>query len=167
MEKYQTFMPRVGALIIDSLVFVPLTIINYPISGLELPPAVFYLWLLTMNLAHPFYTVLMHGYYGQTLGKMVLKVKVVDLQENPITFNQAVIRSLPWIIFSSSVVFIAMSQTGADDNISFFSMSFITIIVTVSSIIWKIADIAVFILNEKNCALHDFIAGTVVVKLNP
>ena len=166
MENYRTFLPRVIAVIIDSLVFLPLAIINYPISGLELPPSIFYLWFLIMNLAHPFYTVLMHGYYGQTLGKMVLKVKVVDLQENPITFNQAVVRSLPEIIFNSSVVFIAMSQTGTD-NASFLPVSSVAAALTILSIIWGIADIAVFVLNEKNCALHDFIAGTVVVKSNP
>ena len=166
MEKYRTFLPRVVALIIDNLVFLPLMLINYLISGLE-PTLVLYLWLLIASLAHPFYTFLMHGFYGQTLGKMAMNVKVVNTAEHSINFHQAVLRSMPEIIFNSGAVFFVVLET-ADEKGSFDSLlGLVFTIVLFLTIIWGIADIFVFIIDEKHRALHDFITGTVVIELNP
>lgn len=164
MEKYQTFGPRFVAQIVDTLVFLPLGVVNYAVSSLDLPPAAWYLWLLIFNLAFPFYTIFMHARDGQTFGKMAVKVKVITSSENPITLHHAVVRSLPQIIFNSSLIFVSMSQTAQTDEASYFSIDSIAAFVSVLMILWSVANIAVFLFNDKRRALHDFVAGTVVVK---
>ncbi len=111
MEKYQTFTPRLFALIIDALIFLPLSFLDNLIKEANLLPAIFALWLLVSSAAHPLYSILMHGIYGQTLGKMAMKVKVVDAFEKPITFHHAVLRELPYLSFNFSLIFFTMQQT--------------------------------------------------------
>ena len=167
MGKYQTFTPRFFALIIDALIFLPLSLLdNLIISVSDLSPVIFSFWLLAFNMAHPVYSILMHGFYGQTLGKMALKVKVVDAFEKPISFHHAVLRELPYIAFSFSLIFFATPQVSGVVEVSDFLPYTAESIIIFLMLIWGIADVAVFLVNSKRRALHDFIAGTVVVRTN-
>ena len=166
MEKYQTLMPRLFALIIDALIFLPLSFLDIWIKEANLFPVMFSVWLLVMNMVHPVYSILMHGFYGQTLGKMAMKIKVVDTYEKPITFHHAVLRELPQLSFNFSLMFFAMQRnSNVTETSDFFSYSAENIILFLM-LGWSIADIAVFLVNDKHRALHDFIAGTVVIKTN-
>lgn len=153
-DKYQTFGPRFLASIVDGLIFLPLGLVNMAVVRLEVSPAIHYLWVLLMTIAPLCYTVILHALYGQTLGKMAGKVKVVDLNENPITFHHAVLRSLPQIFFSFAMIFFS----------SQFDSNLLTVTIILYSI-WSILDIIVFFVSDKRRALHDFVAGTVVIKM--
>lgn len=153
-DKYQTAVSRFFALIADGLVLIPLMVINYAIRDSNLSPVALHLWILLMTLLPLLYTILFHALYGQTFGKMIVKVKVVDLDENPITFNHAVLRSLPKIFFSFIVIFFSRSQ------------EYLLGLMTILYVVWTILDIIVFFVNDKRRALHDFIAGTVVIRLD-
>lgn len=165
MEKYQTFTPRLFALIIDALIFLPLYFLDDFVKEAGFLPAVFALWLLLSNAAQPVYSILMHGIYGQTLGKMLMKVKVVDAFEKPITFHHAVLRELPYLSFNFSLTFFTMSQSFNAVDIPGFVPPAGDIILFLM-IVWSIADIAVFLVSDKRRSLHDFIAGTVVIRTN-
>jgi len=166
MEKYQTFTPRLFALIIDALIFLPLSFLDNLIKEANLLPAIFALWLLVSSAAHPVYSILMHGIYGQTLGKMAMKVKVVDTFEKPITFHHAVLRELPYLSFTFSLIFLAMPQTSNIIEVSNFLPYSAENIITFLMYAWIFTDIAVFFINDKCRALHDFIGGTVVIRTN-
>ncbi len=166
MEKYQTFAPRFFASIIDSLVFLPLIFVNSMVFANTSPGVILYLWLLVLNLANPLYAILMHGYYGQTLGKMAFKVKVVTLLENPITIQHAVMRSLPQIIFSTAVLLASVSATAQNQETGYFTVSSVAGVITILLVFWFIADIITFFSVEHFRALHDVIAKTVVIKTN-
>lgn len=153
MEKYQTFGPRFVAAIVDGLIFLPLAVVNYFVIGLKPSPVMAQLWVLATTLLPLLYTIILHGLYGQTLGKMATKVKVVSVNENPITLHHAVLRSLPQIFFSFMMIFFS-----AADGILLSLM-------TGAYFLWSILDIIVFFVNDKRRALHDLIAGTVVIKL--
>ena len=166
MEKYRTFVPRFFALIIDGTIVLPLILINTFILASETSRPILYLWLLVMNLTNPLYTILMHGFYGQTLGKMAVKVKVVTLSENPITMNHAVMRSLPQIIFSTATLFMSASNIAQHQETGYLNVGSIAGIITFISVFWGIADVIVFFSVENFRALHDVIAKTVVIKTN-
>lgn len=153
-DKYQTTGPRIIALVVDGLILLPLSIINIFIVNLNLSPIFTYSWVFIMTLAPSLYTIILHTLYGQTFGKMAAKVKVVDVNENPIMLYHAVLRSLPQIFFSFAVIFFSKSN---DD----FQM-----LITVLYAIWTVLNIIVFFVNDKRRALHDFVAGTIVVRLN-
>ncbi len=166
MEKYQTLMPRLFALIIDALIFLPLSFLDNWIKEANLFPVMFSVWLLVMNMGHPVYSILMHGFYGQTLGKMAMKIKVVDTYEKPITFHHAVLRELPYLSFTFSLMFFAMPQTSNILEVSNFLPYSAENIITFLMFVWIFTNIAVFFVSDKCRALHDFVAGTVVIKTN-
>jgi uncharacterized RDD family membrane protein YckC len=51
------------------------------------------------------YKPLMEYYYGATLGKMLVKIKVVDLHYEPLSLNQAFVRYVPWLLSIFASVF--------------------------------------------------------------
>lgn len=164
MNKYQTFLPRLGALLIDTFIMLPLGIFDDWFHQAEFPHSFFYVWIPLSLLVFPVYSIVMHGLYGQTLGKMWFNVKVTDASEEPIKFAQAVWRDVPQLIFSISSIFIGIVALSYDAEST--SMKYAYGIYSGAAAIWGFADIVVFFTNEKRRALHDYIAGTVVIKTN-
>lgn len=103
------FWVRFAAHIIDwvilTLVFVALERIAEASLNLrlELNPEAIAAGVLTALFLLLFYAVLFfayftyfHGAFGQTVGKMILKIKVVNLNENPIDYLTAFVRTLAY-----------------------------------------------------------------------
>ena len=123
--------------------------------------------LIIQQSAYWAYSVGMHTRYGQTVGKMVCKVKIVDAKtELPITFRQAFLRDavpivlnialLPWDIQTEINQGLAPSQQ---------HWSAIGFIGAVGGL-WFLIEVVTMLSNERRRALHDFIAGTIVIRTN-
>jgi uncharacterized RDD family membrane protein YckC len=167
-KQYQTFWPRVGAGFIDGLIFYPFTLIAKLIiyksdsSFLIIFWDQFHMWALIA------YSVLMHGYKGQTLGKMFCNVRVLDITENKLSLGQAFMRDIPLIIsnfiFSLYIFFNSNNYinavTGKIKDISAFPIWFW--VLGMASFIWLLLEIITMLTNNKRRAIHDFIAGSVV-----
>ena len=165
MEKFDTIGSRFLASLIDSLLAIPVTILVMGFANIFDSPKINLALTISISAIPVFYTILMHNFYGQTLGKMAMKVKVLDISEKPITFTQAVIRSLPQLLpvfITASTLISAMKVSGDPDAEEFLGFAVTAAYVLYS--IWGIADIIVCLSSEKKRALHDFIAGTVVVR---
>jgi len=164
MEKYKTFFPRFVALLIDSFIMLPLAILNDWFRQAEFPPLFFYIWIPLSTFVIPVYTIMMNGLYGQTLGKMAMNVKILDVSEEPIKFKQAIFREIPDVIYRIGVVSLGIvffAQDTESENVKMAYGTFGTF-----AMIWGLANIWTFFLNDKRRALHDFMARTVVVKTN-
>jgi uncharacterized RDD family membrane protein YckC len=169
MNKYDTFWPRFFALFIDgivlSLISFALTIIPQTDSKI---PSIFYSFLTT-NIPY-MYVVLMIGKYGQTLGKMVMSIKVVDnISEEKIGYYQSFMReAVPISIVNTSIIIITVLFT--DIHLETFELSTLGyIMLNLPSgmlTIWSILEIVTMLTDEKSRALHDKIADTVVVRAN-
>lgn len=120
-----------------------------------------------------FYTVIFHACYGQTVGKMVTRVRVVDfLTEGAISWRQAWLRE--GIPMALSVGLIAcevylvltgeVSQRDLADGRAFANGPFLLLDLLPS--VWFIAEVVTMMTNDKRRALHDLIAGTVVIRTN-
>ncbi len=168
-QRYQTFGPRFFAAIIDGLVMLPLTVLfsylsNFNIVGIVIVTNLLY------NLSPYIYSVLLHGYYGQTLGKMAMGVKVLDFEtEDEIDLKQAFIRdsvpiALMIALYSYSVI-IAWGNEGSAMQADFATMAPMFLI-GILSILWTTLEIFSMLFNEKSRAVHDLLAGTVVVRTN-
>jgi uncharacterized RDD family membrane protein YckC len=164
MEKYQTFFPRFVALLIDGFIMLPLAILDDWFRQAEFPPLFFYFWIPLSTLVAPVYMLLMHGFYGQTLGKMAMNVKVLDVTEEPITFAQATRREIPQLIFNGAAIYMGivfLGQNPESEGVKSMTENLMRV-----SAIWGLADILTFAFSAKRRALHDLLAGTVVVKTN-
>jgi uncharacterized RDD family membrane protein YckC len=94
---------RIVAWLIDIILF---SIIIIPIrtfvwlawpsvgSALSIPSWIPFVDFGLSNVIHFLYWMLMEGMYGQSLGKMIMKLKVTRLDGKPINFTQAAIQSV-------------------------------------------------------------------------
>jgi uncharacterized RDD family membrane protein YckC len=158
MEKYETFWRRFGAGILDSFIILP---INWGVSFIFLfissTPTM--LSWAAPGFISALYYILMHYYRGQTLGKMAAKVKVLDDTETPISLGQAIIRNLPQLLIPMFAVSFSTADASAADTIAFGAG-----LIYGFTVLFSFVDAVVCLANEKRRALHDFIAGTVVVR---
>jgi uncharacterized RDD family membrane protein YckC len=170
-NKYHTFWPRFWAGWIDVLLFVPLSLFAnhfiYPIHSVFV--------VLAWNELHSWgliaYYVLMHGIKGQTVGKMICKVKVFDKSEGSLSLRQAVLRDIVPIvsnIISSLYLFSDVdkyykSLTGGIKDFA-LSPKWMEILLMMV-LLWFITEIITMLTNKKRRALHDYIAGSVVCRI--
>jgi uncharacterized RDD family membrane protein YckC len=125
------------------------------------------------SLAWLVYTVLMHAKYGQTIGKMVCKVRVVDYHtEGKISVRQAWLREgIPALVSFFMLgwqVFAIMNGRLSSEAVvtGEFDLDKASWLVATLPSLWFLAEVLTMLTNQKRRALHDFIAGTVVVRLN-
>jgi uncharacterized RDD family membrane protein YckC len=161
MEKYRTLVPRFWALILDSILLLPLSIFDQLLQGAEFSQTAKLVLLFIVSLAGTVYFIVMHAMFGQTVGKMLMKVKVLDaFSESPVKFYQAFLRDLPQLLFIlGSFIFL---NPLAPDEIN--SPEYMKNPLVILMMFWGLADIFSVFTNEKRRAIHDYIAGTVVVR---
>ena len=97
MENYSRpagFWIRVGASIIDSLVFLPIGILSYWNMFSLKSTAV----LVLISLPKLIYKPLMESFFGATLGKMSCRIKVIGEDGNKLSLIGAYIRFFPFLL---------------------------------------------------------------------
>ncbi|HEY8559327.1 MAG TPA: RDD family protein [Pyrinomonadaceae bacterium] len=164
MEKYQTFFSRIVAYLVDSFILLPLAILDDWFRQAEFPRLFFYFWLPLSALVAPVYRIAMHAAGGQTLGKMALGVKVLSADEKLLTLKQAVVRESPQLLINFGLVYLGIAFFGADPEAE--NVKAATAPIAALVMLWSLVDVLCFLFDIKRRALHDFIAGTVVVKAN-
>ena len=154
--KYKTVLYRIIAAITDAIfISLFLYILMKYAFGIELfdnserTP-----FLNTMLSLSPYiYSIAFHAIFGKTIGKMFSGIKVVkNTDETKISVTQAFLRDcIPFIL----VVIYAIPALS-----SFYIIILLTSII---NILWPVLEIVTTLTNKKRRALHDFIAGTVVI----
>lgn len=121
------------------------------------------------------YEIYFHGNSGQTIGKKSQNIKVVTLTGNPISWKQAFLRSSIGLGLSmlASISLMTAIFRITDEEFSLLNWTemserqnqmapFLTEI-NIAMQVWAWSEIFVVLFNQKRRALHDFIAGTVVI----
>jgi len=171
------FWLRVGAKIIDFLVLSPILGLTYWLSSLSRS---FYLWsVIPSMLLALFYSIYLVRRYGGTPGKLVLKLRVQMADYAPVTFKAALIREAPIMLMSAaSSLGLGLAAMSMDDATyqayGFFERSAVLAgsgpewVPMISWLIngWTLAGVIVMLVNKRRRAVHDFLAGTVVVNIN-
>lgn len=113
------------------------------------------------------YSILMHGLWGWTLGKRILRLKVVrNLDENKINFLQAGLRDIvPLLLVVFCIYSFANISITSDTNV-FVRYESLFNLVNYMYGLWLLLEIITMLFNKKRRALHDFIANTVVIDTN-
>jgi len=162
-EKYSTFWPRFWSPSIDQVIlWVPTMLVPYAIHRfLNLEGEALRILYGFIYCIPYLYTMYFHGVYGATIGKMATKIRVVDvITEQSITIRQAVIRdSIPFLI---TIIIIIYEPLSGDSMLNGGSNK-LTVLHTIYGL-WFLAEIVTMLTNTKRRALHDFLAGTVVIR---
>ena len=167
--KYRTFWLRVAAVFVDSLVFVVPGIIGVVVTR-KLDSSVTDIGAyvdLILNYLYLAYSVLLHAKYGQTVGKMVAGVKVVRVSdEGNIGFKQAALRDIvPLVYLIISIAFWFVYGFSGGDGLGVSIVATILMLSVFLLPFWGLAEIVTMLFNAKRRAVHDFIAGTVVIRV--
>jgi uncharacterized RDD family membrane protein YckC len=172
-DCYRTFWPRFWAESVDALVLWPLTLGSAIAASGGASNEVAVIASGVVSAATFIYTAVMHGRYGQTVGKMAVRVKVLDARTgNPISWRQAFIReSIPLAMTLALLAFLVAGPSAdvlavdvAADSLPAFSLG--EWLLLTLPMLWFVAEVVTMLTNAKRRALHDFIAGTVVVRTN-
>lgn len=166
-RKYSTFWPRLLAAIIDSVLLALVFSVPEIVDIFGAPQNLSTSWWFEVISGYSgyIYYIVMHGKYGQTIGKMVVGVKVVDhFTENSISYRQALLRDVVPLLFITWSVALNLLA-----NMSVLDLSRMTttmIIIGGISSFWVWLEILTMLTNSKSRALHDFIAKTVVIRMS-
>jgi len=172
MIKYRTFWRRFFSGIVDTIVFLPVSLLGMWIGNHAdtMPVAVTAVWQVFSYSVWYFYTVYFHGRYGQTLGKMLMRVKVVDVSETrAISYWQAFLRDIVPIFISAILLPVNIINLINGTSYMLKPGTMPDVISLVLSCVltgWVFLEIISMLTNRKRRAIHDFIAGTVVVRTN-
>lgn len=161
MKKYNTILKRILAVIID-------VVILFPIDHLESlymnkSVLLFAVGKLATTAIYIFYFTLLHAKYGQTVGKIVAELKVMDISESRlINYKKSILRILPFIIINLAVLLYVIIRFGAD--VSKAEEEFYELSSTIS-LIWISIELIYILSNKKRRAIHDIVADSVVIKV--
>jgi len=174
-----TIYPSVGkrflALLVDGLIFIPMMILFMYINNLGRLNAIY------TSIFHGLIGISYHMFFltrfGATPGKMLLKIKIVTINGQKIGLKEALLRFIVnLIIMVISIIIttymhllITEQQFNAMDNrkrIKWFSDNRPVLhkVFIWATRAWMWSDLIVLLCNKRKRALHDYIAGTVVIK---
>jgi uncharacterized RDD family membrane protein YckC len=165
MSRYRTFWPRFWAGILDGFILMPVALVMSWLAMYSSVSALTFLFVASEALGVT-YSILLHGRYGQTLGKKWLGVKVLHVNESRLTMRQAIVRDSPLILMSAVSATIGIRYIANGGNPLAFERMPMPDFLVYAGGLWFLAEVATMLTNEKRRALHDWIAGSVVVRVS-
>ena len=165
--RYQTFWPRFWAALVDGLVMMPL-FIAFSLMLVHENVSLRVVGYLLAALSPIAYSVVLHGIYGKTVGKHLNNIRVISVDEARLTFAQAARRDsvlIPPLLFVASIE-LPMILSGDYPQHAQLE-PFVETLFLISGLcvqIWAAAEIVSMLTNRKRRAIHDFLAGSVVVR---
>jgi uncharacterized RDD family membrane protein YckC len=169
--RYRNFWRRFSAAFIDGIVLYPVSWLDESMWGLGLPIPFLVLWFLVSNTVGVAYSVVLHGLFGQTIGKRAVGVRVYDVSGGKLSFRQAVLRDCFPIVVNIIAVVAGLSVVFKGENpydaasLAESAMSPWMLAMVWSSVLWLILELTTMFLNPYRRALHDLIAGSVVMRV--
>lgn len=175
--EYASFVDRAGAMIIDMIILIPIGFISFFFmdnnKNFELYT------IFPFLLFHIWYWIYLVKRYGGTPGKLIMKIKITKLDYSNVGYKEAILRDCVLLLCEtlstvgkififlnlSNEVYLAMSETERfiyqSENMPSWA-SWLDLFYT----IWIFSELIIMLTNKKRRALHDFMAGTVVIKTN-
>ena len=172
---YAGFWPRLGSLLLDALILIPVSMALGYIGGLDksLYTITIFIQIIIALLFH----VWMVWKYGGSPGKLAVGIKIIRIDGQDVGRHEAQLRYLvdfALVILStitsysalmalSNEDFVNMSLLEQGQYVSSYNPTLFSIQVWVTNI-WVWGELIVLLTNKRKRAIHDFIAGTVVIK---
>jgi len=166
MIRYKNLRSRLLAWIFDSMIVGLITFF------LELFRSLDNFWLniiitfASINVLF-IYRIYLHNKTGQTFGKRIVNIQVVDSQtERHLSREQSFMREIiPMLVVNFSILALYIITWGNSESFEYSGLG-VTMILIPSILIvgWYVADFISGYFNSKERVLHDLIANTTVVR---
>jgi len=174
-DVYAGFWIRTAAKLLDFMMLLPLTGLIIYLDGLS-KFAYFFIFIPNMIFSIWFEVFLVKK-YGGTPGKLIMGIKIIRKDGDDVNWHDATMRYL--VIFCISIlgIIVMIWTLNLIDNDTYMRLGFFkraglmkqfnptynNIELWISGI-WTLSVIIVLLSNKRKRTVHDFIAGTVVVK---
>ena len=176
--RYAGFWPRLASALLDLILLLPIVVFSF--WGLS----TFRWFELYSFLPSTVFGLFFHVYlvrrYGGTPGKLIVGIRIRKLNGEPVGYREAFLRySVDFIlgmVISVALIFPLFRMTDAE----YHSLSFMQLSGRLADLApswykpsqwiqtaWVWGELIVLLTNRKRRALHDFMAGTVVVHVTP
>ena len=173
-KVYAGFWKRFCAGFVDAFIIMPLAFLLLWLEGFDRTLAIFI--TVPSSILFAMYNVYFHARFGGTPGKLAVGIRVTRPDGNRIGWNEAWKRSSVDLFFASLVLvfevwallhvdptkyssfgWIERTQLLQQHQPSWFSS------VNILHQVWIWSEVVVLLFNKRKRAIHDFIAGTVVI----
>lgn len=174
-EIYAGFWLRLGSLLLDFIFVIPVTGLILYLNSLG--KDIYFFTVIPGFLFGVWYNIYLPKRYGGTAGKLVAGIKIIRIDGQSIGWKEAILRHIVLLVLTIfSVVLMISCLLIADEetytnlswlNQSEYLMSLSPVLFTIytwASNIWVYSEFIVLLTNRRKRAIHDFIAGTVIVK---
>jgi uncharacterized RDD family membrane protein YckC len=170
---YSGFWSRLGANLLDGLIIIPFSLMILFINSFNI---YIYFFTIVPNLLFAFwYHVFLPKKYGGTPGKLIVGIKIIKIDSSPIGWKESFLRYIVTLFLSLVTIFfiiiaIFSVDTEIYNNLNWFQKSaYLSNLAETNGIniltnIWFWSELIVLLFNKRKRAIHDFIAGTVVLK---
>lgn len=172
---YAGFWPRLGSIWLDFLIVLPVSIIVLALNSLS--KDMYFITFIPQLLFSIWYHVYLVEKNGGTPGKLILGIKIIKLNGQDVTRTEAILRYLIQFVIGFIAIGATLTSVMNADEEYYESLGWMQkqfYLATLSpglftihrwaSNIWIYSELIVLLTNERKRAIHDFIAGTVIVK---
>lgn len=167
---YAGFWRRTSALLIDAVLITGVFFSLFFVA-LKAKWAMYFLLAPIYSLTGG-YEIYCHARWGMTLGKKLVGIKVVSLTGGPISIRQAFLRSFFSIIYaivSIVIGYVILYGMRNDEGLTYLRYMknlhlAVPSWVQFSEQIWIWSEALTLLFNKQRRAIHDFIAGTIVIR---
>lgn len=174
MNKPATFWQRFAALCVDVFVFVPLALVQAMVESVSKRAAlVMVISYAGLSLAYSIYS---HGRFGRTVGKWVMRIRVVRVTGEPLRWREAWLRSAVDVGMAGASTYGRILALVAVTDAEYYNVGWFARGAKIAALeptwatwamwvgaVWAWSEVLTMLLNKRRRALHDFIAGTVVI----
>ena len=172
--NYATFWQRFAAIWIDFFILLPLAVVYILLGSISRVAAL--VLVIAVPAACATYTIYYNGRFGQTIGKRTVGIRIVRTTGEAIGWREALLRSSVDVLFSAVGMAASFVTLAAITDTEFYRVGWVQESVNlqtqqsswlrwtdVAGQIWFWSELVVMLFNSRRRALHDFIAGTVVI----
>lgn len=172
---YAGFWSRLGSLLLDLLIIIPFTGIMLYLNNVGLE--IYYITILPSLIFGLWYNVYLIQKYGGTPGKLIVGIKVIKINGEKVEWKEAILRHIVMFGITLISVFIMIRSIGIADESYYENLTWMQkgqylmglspvlfLVHTWMSNIWIYGELIVLLTNKRKRAVHDFIAGTVIIK---
>jgi uncharacterized RDD family membrane protein YckC len=171
---YAGFWVRAGAFVLDMVVLLPVIATFFYLEKISFSSVI--VLAVISGFLFDFYNIYFNGKYGGTLGKLALDIRITRPDGREIGWSQALLRSCVDLSFHSVLVAFGVYALMQIDREVYLSAGVFEqdelleglypawySFVDRAANVWYWSELVVLLLNKRKRALHDFIAGTVVI----
>jgi uncharacterized RDD family membrane protein YckC len=172
--QYGGFWRRFAALWIDFLCLLPLTLLYFWANERYRLFAAYY--FIPGQILGIFYSVYLVRRFGGTPGKLAMGLRICCVDGSPAGYREAFLRYLPDLILSVLVSIALIYASFAISDAEYHSFGFLERTQRLTQLtplwfhplqiiqqVWVWGEFVVLLTNRKRRAIHDFLAGTVVI----